>query len=129
MMHDPIIKPASLSAQTIRSDRAAIALNLFCLAHCLALPILALTMPIAGTLAEFELIHQVLAGLTIVISLSVPLRAKDARNAAFLLPACTGIALILAGIFPESLGFGETLPTVAGALLVSFAHILRLVRR
>ncbi|MEL6530660.1 MAG: MerC domain-containing protein [Pseudomonadota bacterium] len=111
---------------TAKTDRAAVAFSMVCIAHCLALPALALLLPVAGTLAEFEAVHIVFAVLAIVSSASIPIRSPDGRKAMFLVPAALGITLIISALFADSLGINETLTTVAGAILLSFAHLRRL---
>lgn len=111
---------------TAKTDRAAVAFSLVCIAHCLALPALALLLPVAGTLAEVEAVHIVFAILAIVTSASIPIRSADGRKAMFLVPATLGIALITSALFADALGLNETLTTVAGAVLLSFAHLRRL---
>lgn len=111
---------------TIKTDRAAVAFSMICIAHCLALPALAFILPVAGTLAEVEAVHILFAILAIVTSASVPIRSADGRRAIFLVPATLGIALITTALFADALGLDETLTTVAGAILLSFAHLRRL---
>ena len=111
---------------TVKTDRAAVAFSMVCIAHCLALPALALLVPVAGTLAEVEAVHIVFAILAIITSASVPIRSSDGRKAIFLVPATLGIALISSALFADVLGINETLTTVAGAVLLSFAHLRRL---
>ncbi len=102
------------------------AFSMVCIAHCLALPALALVLPVAGTFAEIEAVHLVFALLAIATSASVPLRSADGRKAIFLVPAALGIALITSALFADALGLDETLMTVVGAVLLSFAHLRRL---
>lgn len=114
---------------TANTDRAAIALNVACIVHCLALPLLAFVLPVVGTLAEIEAIHIVLAVFAVFAAVSVPLRSADARGPGFLVPAGGGIALIIGALFAERFGLSETLPTVLGGLLLSYAHLGRLIPR
>ncbi|WP_082701122.1 MerC domain-containing protein [Erythrobacter sp. YT30] len=111
---------------TVNTDRAAAAFSIICIAHCLALPVLAFALPVAGTLAEVEAIHITFAILAIVTSASIPLRSADGRTAMFLIPASLGIGLITSALFADALGLSETAMTVSGALLLSFAHLRRL---
>jgi len=113
-------------ATTMKTDRVAVALSAACIAHCLALPALALILPVAGAIAEIEAIHVVFAVLAIVASASVPIRSADGRTPRFLIPATIGIVLIISALFAEPLGLDETLSTVCGGLVLSFAHLRRL---
>jgi hypothetical protein len=112
---------------TVKSDRAATALSALCILHCLALPLLASVLPFLSVVADAEWLHWLFAGLAIFISASIPVRDVLARTAAFLLPAGSGIAFLLAGLFAETFDANETILTVIGGVLVAFAHIRRLV--
>ncbi len=112
--------------RSAKSDSAAIFLSLACVVHCLALPLLAVALPIAGSIAEIEAVHWCLGIAAIAISLSVPFRRDDARAPGFLVPAGLGSAFIASAFFAERLGFGETIPTIIGASLMGFAHLRRL---
>ena len=111
---------------TVKTDRAAVAFSLVCIVHCLALPTLALVLPLAGALAEIEAVHLVFAILAIATSASIPIRSADGRRATFLVPGILGSTLITVALFADPLGLDETLTTVAGAMLLSFAHLRRL---
>lgn len=111
---------------TVNTDRAALALSSACIAHCVALPVLSLVLPFAGTLAEIAIIHWMLAASGILTSVSVVLRARDARAPHFLVPAGLGSLPIIFGIFAEQFGARETLPTILGGLLLAAAHLGRI---
>jgi len=113
---------------TFQTDRVAVAISTACVAHCVALPVLSLALPFAGTLAEFELVHWVLAACAIFASLSIFIRAANAREPHFLVPAGAGVSLITFGLFTEQFGIGETLPTLFGGLLLAAAHLGRIKR-
>lgn len=112
---------------TAKSDRAATALSVLCIFHCLALPLMAGALPFLTMIAEAEWVHWLFASLAVVISASVPLRDATARKFGFLVPAGLGIAFLLAGLLAQMLGADETVLTVVGGLLVAFAHIRRMV--
>ncbi|KWV92616.1 MerC domain-containing protein [Erythrobacter sp. YT30] len=111
--------------QSVKSDRAAVLLSFACVLHCLALPLLAFALPIAGTIAEIEAVHWALGIAAIAISMSVPVRYSSARVTSFLLPAGLGSAFIASAFFAEGFGIDETLPTLIGASLMGFAHLRR----
>lgn len=109
-------------------DRAAAVLSLSCVAHCLALPALAIALPFLAATAEAEWIHWLLTGLAILSSGTVVATARSARTPSFLVPATIGIALITSALFAESFGVDETPPTVIGGVLVAAAHIFRIIK-
>lgn len=113
---------------TSLSDRAAIALSFGCVAHCVALPILAVLMPFLAAIAEAEWIHWTFAGLAIMASSSVPILSVSARRPAFLIPAGIGMALISFALFAEQANLDETPPTIIGGILIAFAHLRRLAK-
>jgi hypothetical protein len=111
-------------------DAGAITLSVLCLLHCLALPVLAVAMPVLGALAEAEWVHRLL----VLIAMPVPLAAiaadKGRRGRVeFAALAVTGLAILLAAAFVEALQDSETLFTVAGAGLLAVAHAHRWRRR
>src|SRR6056297_1648683 len=112
---------------TLHTDRAATALSLACIVHCVALPVIATFLPFAAALAEAEWVHWVLAGLAVVASGTVALGADSARKPAFLIPAGIGVSLVVGALFAENGGIDETLPTVIGGCLIAFAHGLRMI--
>jgi len=109
-------------------DRAATALSLACIVHCLALPIAAVSLPFLAAAAEAEWIHWLLTPLAIAASLTVIVSAENARVPSFLAPASIGMLLIGGSLFAEPLGFEETPPTVIGGLCLAVAHLYRLVK-
>ncbi len=111
-------------------DSSAIGLSTLCLVHCLALPILGASLPLAGVLAEAEWIHQILALIAIPITLVAIARHHASKvKLSFVAPALLGLSLLLAAGFVEALHDYETLLTVTGAALLTSAHIWRWVNR
>ena len=111
-------------------DLYAVALSLLCILHCLALPLLAAVLPLAGMLSENELVHRGLVWASAPATLWVAWLIKGTRGAAsFCLVAVCGQALLFLGAFASSLEGLEEPLTVAGALLVSWAHLRRLIRQ
>ncbi|MEL6237365.1 MAG: MerC domain-containing protein [Pseudomonadota bacterium] len=109
------------------SDRAAVGLSVLCIMHCLALPILAISLPVAATVAEAEWVHWAFAVLAVAASGSVALWGHGARVSRFLVPAGLGAALVIGALFAEGFGVDETPPTVIGGVLIMFAHLRRLI--
>ena len=107
-------------------DSAAIALSTACILHCVALPVLAISAPFFAAIAEAEWVHMLMAALAILTSLSVIISSPSSRVAEFLLPAGAGGFLITAALFAERFGIGETLPTIAGGILIASAHLHRI---
>ncbi|WMO14452.1 MerC domain-containing protein [Pseudoalteromonas piscicida] len=106
-------------------DKAAIGLSMLCLVHCLILPFLLFVLPpLAGLLAlSDEAFHEWL--LIAVLPISVLalgfgyVRHKSGLVVGLGLMGCT--FLVLATILGEQRG--ETLFTVLGSMLISYAHL------
>ena len=110
-------------------DTSAIGLSGLCLIHCLALPLAGVALPIAGTLAEAEWVHQALVLPTLPITALALARTRAEHGGlGFVLPALLGLTLLLAGAFVEPLHDHERLLTVAGALSLATAHGRRWAR-
>lgn len=112
---------------TAKSDRAATALSVLCILHCLALPVIASAAPFLAAMVEADWLHIFFASLAVMISASVPLRDVTARELGFVGPAGLGIVFLIAGIFAEVFDADETILTVIGGVLVAAAHIPRMV--
>ncbi|MEL7197072.1 MAG: MerC domain-containing protein [Pseudomonadota bacterium] len=110
-------------------DRAAIGFSLVCILHCTALPALAIALPVFGVLSDTEWVHWLFTLLAIGAALVTALMAPSARIPSFLAPATGGVALLVFALVSEPLGFGETIPTVLGAMLLSGAHLYRLYQK
>ena len=116
------------SSRSTVLDASAIGLSGLCLVHCLALPLLAAVLPMAGLIAEQEWVHRVFVLTALPISFFALLR--NAGRAGFgvrVIIACIGFALLLAGAFYEPLHDHETLLTVFGGLCLGGAHVLNWV--
>lgn len=106
-------------------DKAAIGLSMLCLVHCLILPFLLLVLPpLAGLLVlSDEAFHEWL--LIAVIPISVLalgfgyVRHKSGLVVGLGFVGCT--LLVLATILGEQRG--ETLFTVLGSMLITYAHL------
>ncbi len=113
---------------TARIDRAAIGFSLVCVVHCALLPVAAISLPMLGLLADAEWVHWLFVSLSILAAITIALIAHDAHAPSFMIPASIGIGLLLLALVSESLGLGETAPTVSGAMLLASAHLYRLSR-
>ena len=119
------------------SDKAAIALSMLCVVHCLLFPVLLLLLPpLAGILAlDDELFHKTLLFFVVPISvIALMMGYLYHRNHTMLLVGGVGLSLlILAAVLGHDvLGeYGEVVLTVIGSSFIAFSHIrnLRLRRQ
>lgn len=109
-------------------DGAAIALSTACVAHCVILPVIAISSPMLAAVAQAEWLHSIMTLLALVASASVVVFSPSARVPVFLVPAGSGVVLITSALFAERIGFAETLPTVIGGGLIASAHIYRIYK-
>ena len=110
-------------------DASAVGLSGLCLVHCLALPILAAVLPIAGVIAEAEWMHRVFVAAALPISgLAIMQNRAAGGGATFPIVAVTGLALLCAAAFVEPLHDVETPLTILGAITLASAHIWRWTR-
>lgn len=115
---EPAITPAT--------DRAAVALSLLCIAHCVALPLVAIALPFLSAAAEAQWVHWVFASLAVLASGFVAFASPSARTPGFLAPAGIGAALVVGGLFAPAYGIEEAVPTVIGGVALAYAHWRRL---
>lgn len=105
-------------------DGFAVATSALCLAHCLALPVVAAALPAIGALGSNELVHWLLLAVALPVSLwaLTPARGGAIRPLAI---GAAGLTLMIAGvaIFPATPA--ERWLSIAGAMVVASAHILR----
>jgi len=118
-----------LPAPSRSGDAVAISLSGLCLIHCLALPVLAGSLPLLAIWAEAEWMHMafvVLAAPVSLWTLSRPPRESLPKTALIL--ALTGCGLLISGVaaIDDAL---ETLLTVAGGLSLAAAHLINWRRR
>ena len=117
------------SLAPVALDASAVGLSGLCLIHCLALPLMAAALPLAGVVAEAEWVHRVFVAAAVFISGFAIFRSLTAKGGLlFPLTAATGLALLCAAAFAEPLHAFETPLTVLGALILAFAHIWRWTR-
>lgn len=115
--------PAQVASRT--GDLAAISLSGLCLVHCLALPALAVSLPVLGAWAEVEWVHWAFIAMALPISLLALSRGRRTGRARRVMLAATGLGLMVAG----AAGVGdETVMTVVGGVTLALAHALNLRR-
>jgi hypothetical protein len=102
-------------------DGIAVSASLLCLAHCLALPLLAASLPALGVLATNSLVVHALL-LMLAVPLGVWALARGRHRAGWW-PLALGLAgFTLMGTALLSAPLGERWLTVAGVSLVAIAH-------
>ena len=113
------------------ADITATLLSLLCLAHCLILPFFVSTLPLFGSISENEMIHKGLVFIAIPVSLSVFFISSNAKRVTITSIALilAGCALLILGAFVEVFEAHETNLTVSGVILLSAAHISRMLSR
>lgn len=109
-------------------DGFALGLSSLCLAHCLALPLVASLLPLAGAWAEAEWVHWLFAALAAPLSFWALLRTSR-PSPALLGLAVLGLSLLVAGAAGFPSHEAETPVSVAGSLALASAHILNWRRR
>ena len=108
------------------TDKAAISLSFLCLAHCLILPLLLVTLPSLTVLnLDNELFHAGMVVLVIPTSLyALGLGCKKHQRYKLLAAGFAGLALLIGAVISEELigEFGEKALTIAGSTLIAFGH-------
>ena len=108
-------------------DKAAIGISLICALHCIATPLLLLSIPAIGSwfIAD-EHFHQLLIYLVLPISvMALALGCRKHSNyRIFILGGCGLATLIAAAFFMHDLvgESGEQILTLIGTCLVTLAH-------
>ncbi len=118
-------RPSRRPSTTDLVEGAAVSASLLCLVHCLALPLLLLTLPvIAGAIFESELFHIVAAALVVPAAALAFLLGYRRHRATF--PATlgsAGVACIVAALFPALNETAAAAITAIGSLLLIGGHI------
>ena len=112
-------------------DVSAVGLSALCLVHCLALPALALLLPVLGFWAEAEWTHVafVLIAAPVAVLSFVDLSTRRPRSWLMAAAAIGGLGLMIAGALEFPTPADERLLTVAGGALLAGAHIANWRRR
>ena len=108
-------------------DASAVSLSGLCLAHCLALPLVAASSPLLATWAEAEWVH------TAAVAVAAPLSAlalwRRGQSGPILILSLIGLALLALGAAHWPSHSLETPITVCGSLFLAGAHLLNWRRR
>lgn len=113
-----------------RLDFIAVGLSALCVIHCVALPLLVAIMPVIAQAAENELAHKLIVVAAVPVSLRVIWKTLPLeRNKLFVGVVLAGLTLLILAAFVEAMETYEQLVTIAGASLLSTAHIWHIVRR
>ena len=108
------------------ADASAIALSGLCLVHCLALPFIAVSLPIVGAFAEAEWIHKALVLAALPLTGFVIWQSLNKQfEPGFTLLAVAGLAQLFAAAFIEPLHDYEKSLTFLGATMLAAAHLWR----
>ena len=112
-------------------DLSAVGLSALCLVHCLALPGLALLLPVLGFWAEAEWVHIafILVAAPVAVLAFIDLKAWRPRSWSMIAVAAAGLALMLAGALEFPIAGYERPLTVLGGLLLAGAHVANWRRR
>ncbi len=106
-------------------DLSAIGLSGLCLVHCLALPVLAVFLPVFGAWSHAEWVHLLFAAMAVPLTGLALWRVHRRRPLPLPLRvlAVAGLAGLLAGAFGWPDAAVETPVTVAGSLMLVSTHV------
>lgn len=112
-------------------DASAVGLSALCLVHCLALPALALLLPMLGVWARAEWAHVVFVGIAapVAVLAFVDRATWRPRSWPLATTALVGLALMIAGALEFPSGIDERAPTLLGGALLAGAHLANWRRR
>jgi hypothetical protein len=112
-------------------DASAVGLSALCLIHCLALPALALLLPVLGFWAQAEWVHVafVLIAAPVAVLSFVDLSAGRPHSWTLAMAGVLGLGLMLVGAFGFPTAADERVLTVLGGGLLAGAHIANWRRR
>ena len=111
----------------LRSDKFAISLSLVCVAHCFFVPsFIILSSGLYVTAIDHELVHNLILFFAVPVSLlALSLGYKNHGKSLYFLVGLIGLVILCGAVFIGEPLYGETgerLFTLAGSLLVVFAH-------
>ncbi len=128
-MQEPRNHQTPPTAKDPRVDYMAIGLSSLCLLHCLAIPLLAIALPVFAVVAEAEWLHKIFVALAFPVSGLALLQIRRHHiDGVFIVLALVGLALLFASAFLERFHPQEQTFTIIGALSLSAAHLWRLSR-
>ncbi len=106
-------------------DRAALFASAACMVHCLALPLLIAALPaLSAVLAVPESFHVWVLAFAVPAAGIALVQGRSRHGASYPLGVgAMGLLLLAVGAFAVGEGPLETPVTVAGSLLLAFAHI------
>lgn len=106
-------------------DASAVGLSALCLVHCLALPALALMLPVLGLWAQAEWVHVafVLIAAPVAVLSFIDLSTRRPRSWPLAAAALLGLALMVAGALEFPVAADERVLTLLGGALLAGAHI------
>jgi len=106
-------------------DASAVGLSALCLVHCLALPALALLLPVLGFWAQAEWVHVVFVLVAAPVAVLSFIDPSTRRPRAWPLAtaAILGLGLMIAGALEFPTAADERVLTVLGGLLLAGAHL------
>jgi len=116
-------------------DKAAIALSMLCVVHCLLMPVLLLLLPAVTGLLAFndELFHTALLFFVLPISgVAMLMGYTHHRNHAMLFVGVIGLALLILAVAlgHDNLGeYGEVALTMLGSSAIAYSHLRNLKLR
>ncbi|MGN6422273.1 MAG: MerC domain-containing protein [Asticcacaulis sp.] len=105
-------------------DFASVGLSGLCVVHCLALPLLAAALPLAGTLADAPWVHPLLVLIAAPLSLWAIQSSRAWRKVPVVGLILAGLALLALAAFVPALADLDTTLTVIGALAIASAHVV-----
>lgn len=106
-------------------DRAAIALSGLCVLHCLAMPLVLLTLPFLGELTASHFHLQMLLVVVPVSGIALSLGFRRHRRLSIIVAGGIGLALLFIGgtwMHNEIGIIADRATTIAGSLLLASAH-------
>lgn len=106
-------------------DRAAIALSGLCVLHCLAMPLILLTLPFLGELNTDHFHLQMLIVVVPVSSIALSLGYRRHRRMPILIAGAVGLVLLFIGgtWMHNEIGIvADRTTTIAGSLILACAH-------
>ena len=111
----------------LRSDKFAISLSLVCVAHCFFVPsFIILSSGLYVTAIDNEFVHNLILFFAVPVSLlALSLGYKNHGKSLYFLVGLIGLVILCGAVFIGEPLYGETgerLFTLAGSLLVVFAH-------